>query len=220
MTGTVGNEGSLRSEGCHRAVRVVERGVAGGGTLGSPHPDPIRMRRGAWSPSTSPAWSLDMPTLPPPPRHPRPPSVQGDKPDDCTLKVWCRAGLPMRRPLITWWGALSGEEVGWNRAGGGANEAGPASGGLLEPQGWTQPRGHVTPSLPPGTIASRNPSLTLPGFFSPSALLHSHPKRFEPVEDRVNCEPLPRPPLSHEPSPPRQVVLGSLWSLCGTCTYV
>lgn len=123
MTGTVGNEGSLRSEGCHRAVRVVERGVAGGGTLGSPYPDPIRMRRGAWSPSTSPAWSLDMPTLPPPPRHPRPPSVQGDKPDDCTLKVWCRAGLPMRRPLITWWGALSGEEVGWNRAGGGANEA-------------------------------------------------------------------------------------------------
>ena len=78
----------------------------------------------------------------------------------------------------------------------------------MEPQGGTQPRGHVIPSLPPGTIASCNPSLTLPGFFPSSALLHSHSKRFQPRT--VNCEPLPYLPLSPESPPPAQVRLGSL----------
>lgn len=97
---------------------MVEEGVAGGQKLPPPHPHPIRML--AWAEGRSlvtfnQCWS---PLLVIP--GPRPPTSlpqrRDDKPArDGTLKAWCRALPPCAwRPLITWWGVLSGEEMGWN----------------------------------------------------------------------------------------------------------
>lgn len=69
-------------------------------------------------------------------------------------------------------------------------------------------RGHVVPSLPPGTTAPGDPSLTA-RLSSPNALMHSHSKRL-PARTELNVGP---PPLSASAvscaAPPPEVTQGA-----------